>query len=115
MEQEFMTGMEKYLEVFRSVRDEVGDDAIALSIVEQLGKDARTSLIQAERANGNSGDTARVSSWTDNGYDFDSDGDQATPKQLGFLKSLGVKDVPSGTSKSDASAMIDAAQLKKAA
>ncbi len=42
----------------------------------------------------------------------------ATAKQIGFLRRLGVKDIPAGLSKKDASTLIDQAQqaeLKPAA
>lgn len=93
-----------YIELYRELMSQVGDEAVAAAILEQIGKDARVERMAAER-------TGR-SEWRP--HDRQSDGEQAaTPKQIGWLKRAGIV-VPSGTTKAAASAMIDEALAQQA-
>lgn len=84
--------IEGYLALFNEIEKRTGDDAVALAILEQIGKDTRMAALQArERANGSEG--ADV---------------PATSKQLAFLARLGVPVEP-GLTKQGASALIDEA------
>ncbi|MCH8823258.1 MAG: hypothetical protein IH984_07080 [Planctomycetes bacterium] len=81
-----------YADAFEKAQARVGDTELASLIVRQIGKDLRTAQIQ--NASGNSA----------NGK-----GDvPATPKQLAYLKRLGVL-FEKGISKKQASEMIDEA------
>ena len=86
----------------------VPDTAVVATVVEQVGKDLRMGQILRRENNTSNGSD----SW--NG----SDERPATARQIGFLRRLGVKDIPAGMNKRDASRMIDGAQqaeLKAAA
>ena len=78
------------------------DRDAAIALVQELGKDIRTKEIRSEW---NAGLAIRRS--TD---DNPSDGIEATPKQLAFLKRLRV-DVPDGMTKQQASELIDDAVM----
>ena len=92
---EMQNKMTEYVDLFEEIRGKVGDDQIAVALVEQVGKDSRTELLRANRAaNSENGDPTA-----------------ATAKQIAFLKRLGV-DVPAGVSKEEASELIDQAQNK---
>jgi len=95
MELDFESKLEAYSDAYSKIREQLGGDSVgAAALIEQLSKDARLQQILAERkSNG-------VSS-VDNG-----DSQSATPKQISYLKSLGVK-VPNGITKKDASDMLD--------
>ena len=94
MENEIGRRVTHYLEIFEQVRNKVGDEQIAVALVEQVGKDCRV-----ERMHG-PGQSTR------------GNGDQeATAKQLAFLRRLRVA-VPSELTKIQASALIDEAQEK---
>ena len=93
---EMQNRMTEYVDLFEEVRGKVGDDQIAVALVEQVGKDSRTELLRANRAASSE----------------DVDPTAATRKQIGFLKRLGVE-VPAGVSKQDASELIDQAQDKQ--
>ena len=85
-----------YLELFGKVRSEVGDDQIALGILQELGKDSRVERMRLSQE--------RVEARTN--------GDEpATGKQIGYLKFLGVQ-IPEGLTKQQASELIDEAQGK---
>ncbi len=86
----------------------VPDTAVVATVVEQVGKDMRMGQILRREGNGSNGS---------NGWNG-SDEQSATAKQIGFLRRLGMKDIPAGLSKRDASTLIDEAQqaeLKAAA
>ena len=86
-----------YLKLFEEVKAKVSDDAVAMAIVEQVGKDSRVEKMSGLRSGNVQGRTAEV-------------GEQpATEKQLGFLRRLNV-DIPAGLSKREASRLIDEAQ-----
>ena len=87
-----------YVQLFESIRSRVGNDDVALAIVEQLGKDHRVEQMR----NGRSG------SFGVNGTNGSSE-QAATEKQIAFLRDLGVS-VPAGLTKVRASELIDAAQ-----
>ncbi len=76
------------------------DTAVLASVVEQVGKDLRMGEILRREGNASNGS---------NGWNG-SDEQPATAKQIGFLRRLGVKDIPAGLSKRDASTLIDEAQ-----
>ncbi len=78
----------------------VPDTAVVASVVEQVGKDLRMGEILRREGNASNGSNG----W--NGLDEQP----ATAKQIGFLRRLGVKDIPAGLSKRDASTLIDQAQ-----
>lgn len=82
--------IEAYISLFREIERKVGDDEVAIAILEQLGKDERQSRIIAGERNGRK-----------NGSD-----QPASEKQLGYLASLGGE-VREGMSKAEASAEID--------
>ena len=84
----------EYVELFQELRDKVGDDQIAVALVEQVGKDCRVEKMHGR------------------GQSTQGNGDQAaTAKQLAFLRRLHVE-VPSELTKTQASALIDEAQEK---
>ena len=78
----------------------VPDAAVVATVVEQVGKDLRMGQI-LRRENNTSNDS--------NGWNG-SDEQPATAKQIGFLRRLGVKDIPAGLGKREASRCIDEAQ-----
>jgi hypothetical protein len=89
----------QYVRLFDNIRAKVGDDQLALALVEQCGKDWRVEQMRGsprrERAaNGEA---------------------PATPKQLAFLETLNVANVPRNLSKAEASRMIDEAQARAVA
>lgn len=106
MEQEELHNkLDFYVQAFERARQKVGDDAAAAAIVEQVGKDFRTALLMADR-NGRQRTSERRGS-TGSGF---GNGDQAaTPAQMGYLRSLGVSEIPAGLTKAQASRMIDEA------
>ncbi len=78
----------------------VPDAAVVATVVEQVGKDLRMGQILRREKNTSNGS---------NGWNG-SDEQPATAKQLDFLRNLGVKNIPAGLSKRDASTLIDEAQ-----
>ncbi len=78
----------------------VPDTAVVATVVEQVGKDLRMGQILRRENNTFNGS---------NGWNS-SDEQPATAKQIGFLRRLGVKNIPAGLSKRDASTLIDQAQ-----
>ncbi|MCH8823242.1 MAG: hypothetical protein IH984_07000 [Planctomycetes bacterium] len=81
-----------YADAFEKAQARVGDGELASLIVQQIGKDLRTAQIQGA-----------------SGKSSNSNGDVlATPKQLAYLKQLGVT-VEEGISKKQASELIDEA------
>jgi len=91
--------MQGYIDLYVELQNKLGDEHIAMLILEQVAKDARMNAIAArDNSNGES----------------NGESHPATEKQIGFLKRLGVS-VPVGLSKREASRMIDEAQIAKAA
>jgi hypothetical protein len=88
----------QYVRLFENIRGQVGDDQVAMALVEQCGKDWRV-----EQMRGSS-----------RGERTASDEAPATPRQLAFLASLNVPNVPRNVSKAEASRMIDDAQARAA-
>ena len=102
MEKEEIEGqLDFYASVFNDARDKVNDEQVALAIVEQVGKDMRMKQIFDERRE-------RLSSRQDSGSESNDDR-PATEKQIGYLRRLGVKEIPAGLTKKAASQMIDEA------
>ena len=104
--EEIKNKLSTYMDAYSLALKKLGDTEAALGVVQELGKDLRTEAIRSEwqrgiavrkadRASGANGDAG--------------DGVEATPKQLAFLKRLGVKETPA--SKQEASEMIDNAVL----
>ncbi len=89
-----------YKQLVDQLVDFVPDTAVVASVVEQVGKDLRMGQILRRERNASNGS---------NGWNG-SDEQPATAKQIGFLRRLGVKDIPAGLSKRDASTLIDEAQ-----
>ena len=71
---EMCNRMTEYVDLFEEVRGKVGDDQIAIALVEQVGKDSR---VEQMHSNG--------------GVSTANDPTAATPKQIAFLKRLGVE------------------------
>ena len=84
-----------YVRLFERIRGKVGDDQLAVALVDQCGKDWRVAQMHAEAPREQAADGEAA---------------MATPKQLAFLEKLQVKYIPRGLSKADASRMIDEAQ-----
>ena len=89
MKKEMVKSIDHYVELYDAIQDKTGNDDITTVILQEIGKDARTTQIS-----GTSGS---------------SDG-PATDKQKGYLKDLGIAFEESITKK-EASEMID--QSKK--
>ena len=98
MEQTQLTSkIDFYVEAFERVREKTGDDKVAAIIVEQLGKDERTAVMR--------GDQSRSA-----GKQVSNGDAPATEKQIDFLRTLGVEDIPDGLTRRRASEMIDEAR-----
>ena len=103
METQTQTQVNSYVELFKQIKEEVGDSQIAAQLVEQIGKDRRTAILRGfERV------SSSKSSFAENGKGNDKDEQEATPKQLGYLRQLGME-IPENLSKKQASEMIDQA------
>ncbi|MFH1023483.1 MAG: hypothetical protein V1809_08835 [Planctomycetota bacterium] len=92
----------QYYGLFEQIRRMTTSDEIALAILQEMGKDARMSRMQTQRENRNG-----------NGDFSSSENTPATPKQIGFMKKLGIE-VRNGLTKREASTLIDEAQGTKA-
>ncbi len=90
-QEEVQTKIDFYADAFEKANAKLGNAELASLIVQQIGKDLRTAQIQG--TGGNSGN---------------SNGTQATPKQLAYLRRLGVP-FEEGITKQRASEMIDEA------
>lgn len=91
--------MNEYVELFGKVRSRVSDDNLAMSIVEQIGKDLRVEQMHAGRP------PARDA----------RDEQSATDRQRGMLRRLGVADYATPhLTKARASELIDEAMAKAA-
>ena len=94
--------VEQYVRLFEVIRNRVGDDGLAIAILEQCGKDFRV----AQMRDGDRFDR----------FEQSSNGDAlATPKQLAFLERLQVRFDSKNLTKADASRMIDEAQARSLA
>ncbi len=82
-----------YNELFDEIRNNVGDDSLALAILHNVAKDLRMEQIRSERST--SQDT------------------QAPPRQKGFLRSLGVE-FDEKLSKNAASELIESTLANEA-
>jgi len=88
----------EYVALLDELRARLGDAESALAVLDQIGKDRRVRMMSAR-------DNGFVAG---NGYSSNGD-EPATPKQLGLLRTLGVK--PNGSlSKKMASKLIDEAR-----
>ena len=86
-----------YLNLYEQIRRQVGNEQVAASILQEIGKDRRASIIHSSRQ-------------ADTGLRSNENSSQpATPKQLKFLKQLGVQ-VSENLTKKEASDLIDRAQ-----
>lgn len=86
MNQSMMAKVEKYLELFQQIRNKVGDDIVARTVMQEVAKDRRMEEIREERELRN--------------------GEPATTRQLQYLKRLGVETTP-GLTKKQASLLIE--------
>jgi len=86
--EEIQKRLNLYLEALEEARKRVGDEQVAIAIIHEVAKDVRMERMRMEREASN--------------------GQPATPKQLEYLKSLGVS-APEGVTKKEASRMIDEA------
>ena len=80
-----------YVSALEQIKQKVSDPQIAIAILREIAKDNRMEKIQSERSKENSKDIP------------------ASPKQLGFLKDLGVE-FQSGLTKQEASDLISKAK-----
>lgn len=80
----------EYLDLIQGLKDKVGDEKAAWSIIQEATKDLRMAQVRAERS------TDMVA----------GDVEPATPRQIGFLNRLGVR-IPAKLTKTEASALID--------
>ena len=90
---------ENYVQLFDAIRGRVGDDQLAIAILEQCGKDFRVAQMRG----------------IDHVDRLDSQGGAdmpATPKQVAFLEKLQVRYIPQNLTKDQASKMIDEAQAR---
>ena len=83
----FYKRIDYYVSLLEQIEQKVSDSQKAIAVLQQIGKDSRMEKIQSERAQDNSTD------------------ELATPKQLEFLKDLGV-DAKPGLAKQEASDLI---------
>ena len=82
-----------YNELYDEVLARVGDKVLALGLIQEAAKDRRMDVIGRR-------ESGKVNS------PVSASGDEATPKQIGWLKFRGAK-IPAGLTKSGASEMID--------
>ena len=95
-QQQYMTSeVDGYLDLYRDLMAKVNDSAVAVCLIEQIGKDRRTQSIMESRPN-----IGNASNGDDSG---------ASQKQLSYLKRLGITPSP-GISKKEASRLIDEAR-----
>jgi len=88
MDKHFATAVEKYMALYEAIRAKVDDGEVALTILREAAKDHRMQMVKEERESRN--------------------GEPATPKQIEYLKDLGVG-MPENLTKAEASKMIDVA------
>ncbi len=92
----------EYVDLFQQIKEQVGDDQVAMGLVTEVSKDRRVQQLREERR----GDKPMAVLY--------SEEQPATPKQLEFLKDLGLR-VPRNVTKRRASEMLDEALAKEAA
>lgn len=92
MDQSNTARVERYLEMYRDIREQTGDERIALAVLQEVAKDRRMDQMREERELKN--------------------GDIATPKQIEFLRKLTPEMVNPGLTKKEASRLIDQARAK---
>ena len=91
-----------YIQLFETIRNKVGDDHLAVALLEQCGRDMRVAQMRSnDRAE------RRVSTANHEA--------PASDRQLAFLGRLNVKNVPKNLSMAQASRMIDEAQARELA
>ncbi len=101
-----------YLQAFEQVRAKVGDDSVAAAIVEQVGKDVRTQLMNDSRS---SGSVVRSSELTPRGEKRVVNVDApASEPQLTLLRKLGVKHIDPETNRGAASQLISELKAQRA-
>ena len=96
------SNVDTYVAEFEQIKQLVHDEQVAVVILEQIAKDARTERI-AETRNSHGTNGARR-----NGNGANGNGELATQKQREYLKDLGVK-VPKELTKQEASVLIEEA------
>jgi len=89
MKKEMMESISHYVELYSEIQDKTGNDDVTVVILQEIGKDTRTSQISSASGNGEG---------------------PATEKQKGYLNDLGIAFDESITKK-EASDLID--QSKK--
>jgi hypothetical protein len=92
MEAHIMAKVDKYIGLFEEVKNKVGDERIAMSIIQEVDKDRRMDEMREEREARN--------------------GEPATRRQLEYMKTLGIDATP-GVTKKQASLLIDEALAKE--
>ena len=86
MKIDIQTKIEEYAFLVEQIRNRFGDDAEAMVVLQEIGKDIRANNIQQKKSfNGNS---------------------PATEKQIAYMKKLGLT-IPEGLTLRQASKMID--------
>ena len=86
MDTETQQRISGYLALFSAISEKIGNDAVAVAILQEVSKDRRSQQIQGERS--------------------EKDNRPATGKQKGYLRKLGLE-FPEDISKAEASALID--------
>ena len=94
--EEIQSKLNLYADVFKEARNRVNDDQIATAIVQEIGKHMRVAQMAEEGGKRFNGEK-RVR----------NPEDPATPKQIAFLKRLGVKEFSGGLTRGQASQQID--------
>lgn len=106
MEQETQSTLDKYLELFEVTRERVGDQFVAMSLVQEIARDRRSERIRAERQ------AARPAT-QQAPRNFQGE-ELASQKQREWLRDLGIY-VPKNCSRGHASELITEALAKQAA
>lgn len=87
MDQSIITKTERIFETYEEIKKRVGDDRIALTVLQEACKDKRMDQMREEREQKN--------------------GDPATVKQINLIKKLKPEMFYSGLTKKEASNLID--------
>ncbi len=88
-----------YIQLFETIRNKVGDDHLAMALLEQCGRDMRVAQM---RSNDQAERSVRAANQEA----------PASDRQRAFLDRLNVKNVPQNLSMAQASRMIDEAQAR---
>ena len=108
MDETTQTTLDKYVELFETLKKRVGEDP-AVVILPEMARDARSAQIRAERA------AAKLSAREPADSARQAHGSvPATMRQLDWLHDLNVS-VPRDLTKAQASALLDEALAKQAA